>query len=64
MSFRSVFKAVVIALALILAAFLLNRARPRAETDQPSADFASATGKGVPSVMMRALRTRWSTNRR
>src|SRR6202035_2212739 len=45
MSFRSVFLAVVIAFALILAAFLLNRARPKVETDQPSADFVRATGK-------------------
>jgi hypothetical protein len=45
MSFRSVFLAVVIAFGLIVAAFLLNRARPRAETDQPSADLVSATGK-------------------
>jgi len=28
--------AVVIAFALILAVFMRNRARPRAETDQPS----------------------------
>jgi len=45
MSFRSVFMAVVIAFALILAAFLINRARPQVETDQPSADFVRATGK-------------------
>src|SRR3974390_3394558 len=45
MSFRPVFLAVVIAFALILAAFLLNRARPRVETDQPSADLVRATGK-------------------
>jgi hypothetical protein len=37
--------AVVIAFALILAAFLRNRAKPRAETDQPSAEFVSATRK-------------------
>src|SRR5579863_5385079 len=45
MSFRSVFIAVVIAFTLILAAFLLNRARPKAETEQPSADLVRATGK-------------------
>ena len=45
MSFRSVFIAVVIAFALILAAFLLNRARPKVETEQPSADLVRATGK-------------------
>jgi hypothetical protein len=45
MSFRSVFIAVVIAFALIVGAFLLNRARPRTETDQPTADFVKASGK-------------------
>jgi hydroxylamine dehydrogenase len=45
MSFRSVFLAVVIAFALILAAFLINRARPKIETEQPSAEFVRATGK-------------------
>ncbi len=45
MSFRSVFVAVVIAFALILAAFLLNRARPRVETNQPTADLVRASGK-------------------
>ena len=45
MSFRSVFIAVVSAFALILAAFLVNRARPRVETDQPTADFVRASGK-------------------
>jgi hydroxylamine dehydrogenase len=45
MSFRAVFIAVVIAFALILAAFLINRARPRIETEQPSAALVRATGK-------------------
>jgi hypothetical protein len=45
MSFRAVFLAVVIAFALILAAFLLNRARPKAETEQPTAALVRATGK-------------------
>ena len=45
MSFRSVFLALVIAFALILAAFLLNRARPKVETQQPSAELVRATGK-------------------
>src|SRR5271166_1368898 len=44
-SFRSVFIAVVIAFALILGAFLINRARPKAETDQPGAEFVRASGK-------------------
>jgi hypothetical protein len=45
MSFRSVFVAVVIGFALIVSAFLLNRARPRVETDRPSAAFVRASGK-------------------
>ncbi|MBI3262225.1 MAG: nitrate reductase [Acidobacteria bacterium] len=45
MSFRPVFIAVVIAFALVISAFLINRARPRVETDQPSAAFVRATGK-------------------
>jgi hydroxylamine dehydrogenase len=45
MSFRSVFIAVVIAFALIVSAFLVNRARPRSETDQPSASLVRASGK-------------------
>jgi hypothetical protein len=45
MSFRSVFIAVTAAFALILAAFLVNRARPKVETDQPTADFVRASGK-------------------
>ncbi len=45
MGFRSVFIAVTVSFALILAAFLINRARPRAETQQPTADFVRAQGK-------------------
>src|SRR5215831_18882252 len=45
MSFRPVFIAVVIAFALIVSAFLINRARPRVETQQPSAEFVKASGK-------------------
>jgi hydroxylamine dehydrogenase len=45
MSFRPVFIAVVIAFALIVSAFLINRSRPRVETDQPSAAFVRASGK-------------------
>lgn len=45
MPFRSVFIAVVIAFALILGAFLMNRARPRAETERPTAALVQATGK-------------------
>ena len=45
MSFRPVFIAVVVASGLIVGAFLVNRARPRVETDQPSAAFVRASGK-------------------
>ena len=45
MQFRSVFIAVSVSFALILAAFLINRARPRTETEQPTADFVRASGK-------------------
>jgi hydroxylamine dehydrogenase len=45
MHFRSVFIAVSIAFALVLAAFLVNRARPKVETEQPSAQFVRASGK-------------------
>jgi hydroxylamine dehydrogenase len=45
MSFRSVFLAVLIAFALVLCAFLINRARPRVETEQPTDEFVRATGK-------------------
>ena len=45
MSFRSVFIAIGISFALILSAFLVQRARPRIEVEQPTADFVKATGK-------------------
>jgi hydroxylamine dehydrogenase len=45
MSFRSVFIAISISFALVLAAFLINRARPRVETEQPRADYVRASGK-------------------
>jgi hydroxylamine dehydrogenase len=45
MPFRSVFIAIVIAFALIVGAFLVQRARPRIEVDQPNADLVRATGK-------------------
>jgi hydroxylamine dehydrogenase len=45
MSFRPVFIAVVIGFALIVGAFLVNRARPRVDVEQPSAEFARAMGK-------------------
>src|SRR5215475_8094629 len=45
MSFRPVFIAVVIAFALILGAFLINRARPKLETEEPTAALVRASGK-------------------
>ncbi len=45
MQFRNVFIAIFIGSSLILAAVLVNRARPRVETSQPSADFVRATGR-------------------
>ncbi len=44
-SFGSVFIAVVVATALLMAAFMIQRARPRGETQQPAAQFVLATGK-------------------
>jgi len=44
MSFRSVFLGVVIAFSLIVAAFLINRARPKVETEKASAALVRATG--------------------
>ncbi len=45
MSFRSVFIAVAIGFGLVVGAFLIARARPISETNQPSADLVKATGK-------------------
>ncbi len=45
MSFRSVFIALVVGFGLIVAGFLINRQRPRVETDQPTAALVRATGK-------------------
>jgi hydroxylamine dehydrogenase len=45
MSFRPVFIAVVIAGALIVAAFAISRQRPRVETEQPTAALVRASGK-------------------
>src|SRR5262245_17081551 len=45
MTFRAVFIAVLIAGALLVGAFMINRARPRIETEQPSASSVRATGK-------------------
>lgn len=45
MSFRNVFIAVVVATALVVAAFLVNARRPVGEVQQPNAQFVRATGK-------------------
>ena len=45
MSFRSVFVAVFLGTAIMVAAVLVNRARPERDTAQPSADHVKATGK-------------------
>jgi hypothetical protein len=45
MSFRSVFIAIVLGFALVVAAFLINRQRPKMETEQPSVALVRATGK-------------------
>ena len=45
MSFRSVFLAIVIGFGLIVGAFMINRQRPKVETDQPNAALVRATGK-------------------
>jgi len=45
MSFRSVFLAVIIGTALLVAALYMHRARPDAEIEQPSAALVRATGK-------------------
>lgn len=44
-SFRSVFVAVFLGTALLLAAILVNSKRPAVERQQPSAQFVEATGK-------------------
>jgi hypothetical protein len=49
MSFGNVFLAVVIAFALVLFAFLINRERPRVETEQPTAEL-SAPRESAPNV--------------
>jgi hydroxylamine dehydrogenase len=44
-TFRSVFLAITLGFALIVAAFLVNRARPASETGQPAASQVRASGK-------------------
>lgn len=45
MQFRNIFVALIIAFGLIVSAFLVQRARPRIEVDQPNVAFVKATGK-------------------
>ena len=45
MPFRAIFIAVVIGVALVVAAFLVNQRRPRVETEQPQPALVKATGK-------------------
>ena len=45
MPFRSVFIAVVIGTALLVAAFMINQYRPPVATEQPTASFVRASGK-------------------
>lgn len=45
MSFRALFSTVVIATAMLVAAFLLHSQRPAAQLRQPSASFVRASGK-------------------
>jgi hypothetical protein len=45
MSFRSVFIAVVVSTALLVAAFLIHRTRPRSDTEQPTPSLVRASGK-------------------
>ncbi len=45
MSFRSVFIALVVGFGLVLAGYLINRQRPRSETEQPGPEFVRASGR-------------------
>jgi hydroxylamine dehydrogenase len=45
MPYKSVFAAVVVGTALIVAAFLINSRRPRSERDEPTAALVEASGK-------------------
>lgn len=45
MTFRAVFIAVTIATAMMVSAFVLNRARPRGVTERPTAALVRASGK-------------------
>ncbi|AKV00377.1 Hydroxylamine oxidoreductase [Labilithrix luteola] len=45
MSYRAIFASVVIASALVVSAFLIHRARPEVERNQPTAALVKASGK-------------------
>jgi hydroxylamine dehydrogenase len=45
MRFQTVFVAIVVAFALVIGAFLINRERPKVETEQPSAALVRASGR-------------------
>jgi hypothetical protein len=45
MNFRTLFSTIVIATAMLVAAFLLQRQRPAGQLHQPNASFVRATGK-------------------
>ncbi len=45
MRFQTVFVAIVVAFALVIGAFLINRQRPKVETEQPSAALVRASGR-------------------
>ncbi len=45
MRFQTVFVAILVAFALVIGAFLINRQRPKVETEQPSAALVRASGR-------------------
>lgn len=45
MNFKNIFISIIFATAMVVAAFLINRARPEIETSQPGPEYVRATGK-------------------
>jgi len=45
MNFKNIFISIVFATAMVVAAFLIHRARPSVELDQPGPEYVRATGK-------------------
>ena len=45
MNFKNIFISIIFATALVVAAFLINRARPKVEISQPGPEYVRATGK-------------------